>query len=239
VTGAHGPSRAEAQRAGAEACRPIISALEKYHAAHGRYPDALDDLVSSKLLDRIPDAPEIGQSRRGGVTYEVSPPLDVYRLSFAYDVDEGFIGAIVRFSYMSDVARWEGRKYPPDFWSETCDRAAKRFRAKRDDASLRTVVEVMPSSPDFPYFHESRVQEWLGEGEPTAIPRDVSDGPRKGSCYGTTDGPTRLCFTYRSHVLPMLDGKKQDFPIVDTLYLIESRDGSETWKVLLKNPQKE
>ena len=196
------PSRAEAQKAGEEVCRPIIAALEKYHSVHARYPDTLEDLVASKLIDQIPDTPEIGKSKRGDVTYEVSLPTDVYQLSFSYDVSDGLFGAIIQFSYMPDEAEWQSAKYPPSFWDETCDRAAKRYRKDRDEASLRAFIETVTVRPDTRYFSERRVKEWLGEGDPKAIPHELSAGKRMGTCYGSKDGSTRICFSYRPNELP-------------------------------------
>jgi hypothetical protein len=230
------PSRNRALTAGEKACRPIIDALTKYHSAHGRYPDALEDLVTSRLIDRVPDTPEIGRSKRWGITYEASLPNDVYQLSFSYEVAEGILPACVRLSYMSDEARWEGRKYPGSFWSKTCERAARRYRERRDAATLRAFIETVTTEPDFNYFYASRVKEWLGEGEERAIPHDLSEKSRKGYCYGSEDGSARICFTYRSHILPMGGDERKDFPIVDTLYEIETVDGIEKWRVLLKSP---
>lgn len=159
-----GPSRDEARRIGEETCRPIIAALKAYHSAHGRYPDALSDLVTAKLMDKIPDTPEIGRSKRGGVRYDVSLPIDVYRLSYSYDIPEGLFGSIVLFSYWSDLDEWTGRKYPPSFWFETCDRAAKRYREKRDEKSLRAFIATSTPMPDRVWLEESTVKEWLGVG---------------------------------------------------------------------------
>ncbi len=234
--GPAGPSRAEAQRAGEEACRPIIAALERYHSAHGRYPDRLGDLVRSKLIDRIPDTPEIGRSKWSGIEYEVSLPIDVYCLSFSYDIPDALFGAIFRFSYWSDQAEWTSRKYPPSFWSETCGRAAKRYRENRYEAALRAFIATVTARPDFEYFYERRVKEWLGEGEPKAIPREVSAGERIGSCYGSRDGTTKICFIYKSRESTSLEGEKEAYLILDTLDEIGIQDGRERWRVLLRSP---
>lgn len=232
--GSVGPSRAEAQRSGEQTCRPIIAALANYHSLRGNYPDSLGDLVTSNLIDRVPDTPEIGQSKRGGVLYQVSLPTDVYRLSFSYDIPDELFGAIIRFSYWSDEERWTSRKYTPSFWSETCDRAAMRYREKRDENTLRAFIATVAREPESDSLYESRVKGWLGEGEPNAIPNDVSvEEGRIGYCYGTKDGSSRICFTYKTHFVRSREGESNS-PIVDTLYEIESRNGIEKWRVLLK-----
>lgn len=233
LAGSGPPTRDEALAAGAEACTPIIAALEDYHSAHGRFPDTLDDLVTSHLIDRIPDIPEIAESKFRGVTYEVSLPLDVYRLSFSYIVGDVLFRPAVTFSYMSDEGEWRGRKYPPSLWFETCERAASRYRERRDAATLNAFIASVTAEPDSSGLAESHVKSWFGEGEPKAIPRELSEGGRVGSCYGSVNGSSSICFTFRSREVRMHDGSTHDFPIVDTLYEIESIDGIEEWRILL------
>lgn len=232
------PSRDEAMKAGVGACQPIVKALSRFREAKGRYPDRLDELVAAKFIDAIPETPEFGESKRRGVTYQVSQPLDIYRLCFSYEVADGLFGAIVLWSYLPDADEWEGSKYPSSFWDETAERAALRFRERRDAKSLRVFVETVSRGPNFAYFYENRVVKWLGEGREVTVPPPHSPDGKKGFVYGVGGSMARYCFTYRPHLLTMLDGEKQDFPVVDKLYSIETVGGEERWNLLLDNQAK-
>lgn len=62
-------------------------ALDKYHADTGRYPDALDDLVSKKYLRKLPFDP-VAESDSAWV---VIPPEDS-RMGRVYDIKSGATG---------------------------------------------------------------------------------------------------------------------------------------------------
>jgi general secretion pathway protein G len=63
-------------------------ALDKYYADAGRYPDALDDLVTKRYLRNIPDDP-ITQS---STTWVVLPPADPQK-GAVYNVKSGAKGS--------------------------------------------------------------------------------------------------------------------------------------------------
>ncbi len=63
-------------------------ALDKYYTDAGRYPDALDDLVTKRYLRNIPDDP-ITQS---SATWVLLPPADPKK-GTVYDVKSGARGA--------------------------------------------------------------------------------------------------------------------------------------------------
>ncbi len=63
-------------------------ALDKYHADRGRYPDALDDLVSKKYLRKVPVDP-ITQSN---ITWKLIPPART-EMGAVFDVKSGAPGA--------------------------------------------------------------------------------------------------------------------------------------------------
>jgi hypothetical protein len=71
------------------------------------------------------------------------------------------------------------------------------------------------------------VKEWFGDGEPKAIPHDVSRVNRIGSCYRSNDGSEVICFAYRLRV--------RDIHDVVAVYGIETKDGVEQWSILFKN----
>ena len=233
--GSSGPSRDEAMRAGADVCRPIIAALAGYHKAHGRYPDRLGELVAAGFIDRIPEVPELGDSRRSDLTYEVSQPVDLYRLCFSYDIPEGPYapGSIIGFTYLSDEREWVGRKYGSSLWYEASKRAATRWREKRDFDSLSAFLEVVAMRPERSYLYESRVKEWLGDGEAGTIPPSIPGGGGACTIYRVAGVGKGYGFSYRQHSLPLLDGKKSESPIVDRIYEIAGSGGDVSWKVVL------
>ena len=58
--------------------------IDKYYGDQGRYPDALDDLVSKKYLRRIPSDPVTESAE----TWVVVPPADTQK-GAVYDVRSG------------------------------------------------------------------------------------------------------------------------------------------------------
>lgn len=72
-------------------------ALDKYHADTGRYPDALDDLVSKKYLRRVPVDP-ITQSNS---SWRSIPPASDQRGAI-FDVKSGAPGASLDGSPYAD-----------------------------------------------------------------------------------------------------------------------------------------
>jgi hypothetical protein len=231
--GLSGPSRDGAKQAGADACRPVIAALDGYHKAKGRYPERLDDLVTAGFLDRIPEIPDLGGSRQSGLFYEVAPPIDLYRLRFSYDIPDGLFGAIVGFTYLSDEREWGGRKYGSSMWDEASERAAKRWREKGDLNSLSTFMEVVLVRPDRLYFYESRVQEWLGGGKSGKIPPTMPGGGGKCTIYRAAGVGTGYGFSFRPHSLPLSGDKTLEAPLVDRIYEIRGSGDDERWKILL------
>ena len=98
---------------------PVVEALAMFRRTSGRYPAKLDELTSASLLASIPELPEdvSGVLATYPLTYEVDPLGRIYRLSFAYDVDAGWIALpdVLGREFVSCDGRWRTVKYPERF----------------------------------------------------------------------------------------------------------------------------
>lgn len=76
----HAPEQGAATASGYRACEPIISALADYHAAQGKYPARLEELVP-RYLERVPGPVDI--PLLSSIEYEALG-VDNYHLEFRY-----------------------------------------------------------------------------------------------------------------------------------------------------------
>jgi hypothetical protein len=212
---------------------PVIAALEEYHETEGVYPERLEHLITAGYLSQMPELPTFGDSLRGGALYEYCEPLDLYSLSFAYDIPDGLFGEIVKFTFLSDERKWAANY--GTLWDKACDRAAWRWREQGDAKSLATFMEVAleVNEWDRDYFYEERLKEWLGVGEAGEIPQPLPRGGGDCIIYRVAGEDTGYAFSFRPHFLPVRYGKSRDYPLVDRIYRIEGREGHESWTVFL------
>jgi hypothetical protein len=207
--------------------------LAAYHTAHGRFPDRLDELVTAGLIDGIPEVPELGGSRWRGLSYEVSPPVDLYRLHFSYDIPQGPYGpgTFVGFTYLSDKHKWV-QQYGSSLWEEASNRLAKRWREKRDADSLSTFVRVVMTKPKRESVHESQVKEWLGDGQEGSVPPPIPGAGVPCTIYRVAGIGKGYGFTYRLYAEDGFGGK-QDYKLMDRIYEITGSGRDESWQIVL------
>jgi hypothetical protein len=219
VWSARGPHPAAVLARAEPVCEPIIVALKEYHKRHGRYPDALADLVKERLLAGIPELPpHWGTSARSGPTYEVSRTLDFYRLTFAYCVEGGIgPGDFHGREYVSDEHHGWGPSTATGIEDLIADRILRVYRKERDQRSLAVFMADVIGRADCEYLYRDRVEKWLGPGAEIVVPAGMEGAGRTGYVYhARRDVPESYCFVYKDHWLPDQTGAR-NYPVLDIL----------------------
>jgi hypothetical protein len=256
-----GPSPEQVLAKAQPVCEPITVALGEYHRRHGHYPQELSDLVKDGLLTAVPELPpHWGTSSKYGPNYEVSQPLDFYRLSFGYCV-EGGIGPGDTYSrvLVSDDPRgWTGGS-KGSMEDLIADRVPATYRERHDEKSLALFMSEVIGKADCDYLYRDRVTGWLGEGEEIDVPPDVPGAGKKGYLYQAEDDmKRRYCLVYKDHWRPFLksylppDERRKypektanlddafvdkNYPVLDKLFLIQENDGRPTWTIFRECPE--
>lgn len=242
-------------------CEPVIAALDRYHRVHGRYPEDLSELAKEGLLVDVPQLPpHPGTSSRYGPYYQVSLPLDFYRLSLGYCVEGGLgPGDTYWAAYVSDDGRGWTRAASGDNMADlVAARLLATYRRLGDRRSLDLFMSEVIAKAGGNCLARDRVVGWLGEGQAIDLPPDVPGAVRKGSVYGARDDATRrYCLVYKDHWLPFLksflspeerakvppdDGSPgsgsvdRNYPVLDCLFIIEEVGGQPRWSVISASP---
>ena len=129
-----------------QAAQPLIDALERYHEAHGCYPNALDSLVLENRLRSVP-RPTWNLGLLHSDTFEYGadpdPNLDYYYLGYA---EQGLLATHwYGISYVSFRGAWDDSPGVPrcDLFMLPLDRAGDLFQKSRSSTDLRRLIRII------------------------------------------------------------------------------------------------
>ena len=87
--------------------QPVLDALARYHQKHGRYPRALDDLVTEGLIASVPPTPRVRNAEAYDPEYEVAEDRRSFTFGFGYHLKRQlFLGDTTYAEWSSRDARW-------------------------------------------------------------------------------------------------------------------------------------
>lgn len=233
------------------ACDQIIAALEEFHRRHGRYPQALTNLVEDDLLAAVPELPpHWGTSSRYGPQYQVNHSLVFYRLAFGYHV-EGGIGPGDTYWHVfisDDKQGWRTTGSPVGMEDLVADRLSAKFRKERRSDYLGLFMTDVIGKAACDYLYQDKIVRWLGEGVEVEVPSGVPGSGRTGYIYQAEDDASeRYCFVYKDHWLPVPQdwippherGKFTDknYPVLDELFLVRESEDSPVWTIIRECPK--
>lgn len=104
---AWGPSVRTSVERGQKHFQPVLDGLASYHAAHGEYPRALDELVAGGLVASIPPTPPVSNARAGDPEYEVAEDRQSFTFGFSYHLKRQlFLGDDTYAEWSSREGKW-------------------------------------------------------------------------------------------------------------------------------------
>jgi hypothetical protein len=175
------PTKTRAVHGGKTALDPLVRAIEKHHAIHGRYPASLDELAAGSSLVRA--APSHWNMLEEPAEYQTSRDRSVFCLKFGYTGVFDRHGTCVY--YLSTNGTWLDKPYnPPDIDWEAALLHGQHYQATHSGKSLEAAAtSLMHANVDWlPVPHiedvlgEARSSHAIDDAECFEIRYDSDDG---------------------------------------------------------------
>jgi hypothetical protein len=201
---------------------PLITALERFHRLHGRYPADLDLLVSESLLPAIPRMPWTAGVTRDRFGYEVDPSGDFYTLFYSEQDWFGGVGppSAKTYRYPSAFGEWGIDLCSPE--NQALELAGRKFLSDRSSKSLSSVVSILDKR--FVRARWENVSAVLSAGRTCAVEGHA------GVCVKGADAEAvEYCFVPRER--EVLGEIVQE---VSTVYQLNSSGSGPTWHVVFR-----